>query len=223
VPETRPASEWDAVDLGRYEGAYELEGGGRIIATVENGALQLNAADQRAIDALLFPGSRPGAHAGLNDRSRTLVEAALSGDRAPFDAELGEGERARRFQGAIERQIEGVAQMTGEDVTGVTTVGTVPYPYMDGGVVASGVRFRTASGENGRLSLLWRDGKLVGLDMLMFTPTVPFVPAAGGGGEGELAGYHLVWAKPFSVKVREGTAGVDALVLGGGVLATPAP
>jgi CubicO group peptidase (beta-lactamase class C family) len=213
VPATRPAADWDAADLRPYVGSYELSGGGRIAAEVTNGALQLTAVDQEAIDALLFPGDLPAAHSGLNDRARALVEAAMTDDSAPFEKELGEGERALRFQRAIARQIRRVERMTEEKVTGVAIVGTVPYMADD--VVATGVRYRTPSGERGRLSVMWRDGQLVGLDMLMFTPRVPFAPAPDAAGADALAGYHLVWAKPFAVKFLRDGGTVTGLGLGG--------
>jgi len=221
VPETRPTSDWDAGDLRPYEGSYELLGGGRIVAEVTNGALRLTAIDQEAIDALLFPDGPAAAHSGLNDRARALVEAALSGDEAPFVTELGEGDRASRFQRAIQRQIRRVERMTEEKVTGVVIVGTVP--YLADGVVATGLRYRTLSGEHGRLSVMWRDGKLVGLDMLMFVPTVPFVPAPEAAGARALAGYHLVWAKPFAVKFRVEGGAVTGLDLGGGTVGSREP
>lgn len=218
VPGTKPTSGWSAGDLGRYEGTYRLSGGGRIVAEVSNGALQLTALDQEAIDALLFPGTPATSHSQLNARARSLVEAAIAGDNGPFAAELGEGERARRFQNAIERQIDRIEQGTGESITGVTIVGTVPYLDMRNGFVATGVRYRTGSGEHGRLSVMWRDGRLAGLDMLMFGPTVPFVPAPGAAGPGALAGYHLAWARPFSVAFRVDGGAIGELVLGGGVI-----
>jgi hypothetical protein len=213
VPATRAASQWNVDDLSRYQGSYELSDGGRIVAEVANGALQLTAIDQKAIDALLFPGGT-APYSGLNERARALVEAAMAGEIGPFETELGEGDRAIRFQRAIVRQIRQVEQMTEEKVTGVEIVGTVP--YMADGVVATGLRFRTASGEHGQLSVMWRDGGLVGLDMLMFTPTVPFVPAPD---EGTLAGYHLVWAKPFTANFRGEGRAVTGLDLGGGKIA----
>jgi len=216
APATRPASAWDTGDLRPYEGSYELSGGGRVMAEVTNGALQLTAIDQEAIDALLFPDGSATAHSGLNDRARALVEAALAGDEAPFETELGDSDRASRFQRAIQRQIGRVERMTQEKVTGVVIVGTVP--YMEDGMVATGLRYRTPSGEHGRLSVMWRDGRLVGLDMLMFIPQVPFVPAPEAAGPEALAGYHLVWAKPFAVKFRVDGGAVTGLDLGGGTV-----
>jgi CubicO group peptidase (beta-lactamase class C family) len=212
VPATRPVSAWAPPDLRRYVGSYELAGGGRVVAEVANGALQLTAIDQEAIDALLFPGSPADSHSGLNDRARALIEAAMTGDIAPFEAELGEGDRATRFQSAIQRQIRRVERMTEEKVTGVVIVGTVPFMADD--VVATGLRYRTPLGERGRLSVMWRDGKLVGLDMLMFTPTVPFVPEPEAADA--LAGYHLVWGRTFAVNFRVEGGAVTGLDLGGG-------
>jgi CubicO group peptidase (beta-lactamase class C family) len=217
VPETRPAADWDVGELRSYEGPFELAGGNRIVAKVTNGALQITAIDQDAIDALFFQEDKYAAHSGLNDRARALVEAAIAGDSAPFEAELGEGERATRFQRAIERQIGRVERMTEQEVTGASIVGTVP--YMTEGVVATGLRYRTPSGEHGRLSVMWRDGQLVGLDMLMFTPTVPFVPVPEFAGEGALVGYHLVWGKSFAVKLLGDGGSVSGIDLGGGKVA----
>jgi CubicO group peptidase (beta-lactamase class C family) len=217
VPQTLPANRWSVANLRRYEGTFELPGGGRVATAVQNGALELTASDQSAIDALLFPYDSAAANnAGLNGRTRALVEAAISGDASPFETELGTGGRAPRFRRAIERQARRVEMMTEERVTGVVVVGTVP-SLMDG-VVATGVRFQTPSGERGRLSLLWREGRLVGLDQLMFAPAVPFVPAPGG--EGAFAGYHLVWAKGFTVQFRRDGERVTGVDLGGGVIAT---
>jgi CubicO group peptidase (beta-lactamase class C family) len=219
VPAVRPADQWDAGDLKRYEGSYELPGGGRIEAQVENGALQLTATDQAAIDALLFPVERAeAAHSALNARARALLAAAISGDDAPFEGELGRGDRASRFRDAVVRQIRRVEEMADEKVTGVEIVGTVP--YMTEGLVATGARFLAATGARDGLSLLWRDGKVVGLDMLVFEPTLPFVPAPDGEGEGALVGYHLVWARSAAVKFAADDGTVTGLDLDGGVSAS---
>jgi CubicO group peptidase (beta-lactamase class C family) len=214
VPATLPAAEWSDDDLRAHEGDYELPGGGTIEAALYNGALQLNASDQDAINVLLFPGDPAAAVYGdLNERSRELMKGALAGDAAPLERELGDGSRAQRFMGFLGRKARRIESMTGEEVTGIDIVGTVP-STMDG-VAATGVRFQTAAGARGKLSLLWRDGKLVGLDQLMFTPAVPFVPA----GDQALAGYHLVWARGFRVRVERSGEQITGLDLGGGIIA----
>jgi CubicO group peptidase (beta-lactamase class C family) len=211
-------ADWPAssAELAACEGTYELPGGGRVKASVYNGALQLRAMEQRAIDALFFPGSEAANGFGaLNERTRALIEGALHDDVTPFEKEIPDPKRAAGFERIISREIHRMQNSMGSVVSGVVVIGTVPSSFE--GVVATGVQFETAKGTAGRLSVHWRDGRLVGLDQQTFEPVVPFVPA----GDGTLAGYHLVWRKGFHVRpVRAGDGGTGALELGRGVVAT---
>jgi CubicO group peptidase (beta-lactamase class C family) len=204
------ANGWTVAELRPLEGTYRLPEGSEIVAEVYNGALRITATGQAAIDALLF-GDEPGGanHEELNDRARILIEAAIADDAEPFEREFGDPHRADRVKRLLQRDLKNVESMFGQSITGVSIIGTVP--AMVGGAAATGVRIETNEGSHDFMSIIWREGRIVGVDQLTYSPSVPFVPAPGG----SLTGYHLAWRRYFRAGVSRNGDVVTGLELGG--------
>ncbi len=196
-------------DLARaFEGRYIFDTGGGLRVAAEGGYLRFTTADQDAINALFFPGETdPKQYQDLNLRSNALVAGAVRGDVRPFEREFANGETAARVLDMLSGEIAQFADAVGSPARMARTLGTVPGP--NEGVLLTGVRVLTESGEAWDMSFVWRDGRLEGLDQLAYEVSVPF----GAVSETELVGYHLFFARSVRAIPATGTDGsVTALV-----------
>ena len=188
----------DSPALNAFKGDYRLPSGGRIKATVENGALTFGGVGQDVINALTSPDqSRKSLYEELNDRSVAILEAAVGGDYGPLGQALAEygplGEPLRdkqdRLYGA-RRFIDGLLVRSKPvigDVQKVKSMGTLrSLSFDDGAVTVVGFE-----GQHGCVfvGVGWFKGEIVELrptesGQLVAVPSLPL-------SDSEFAGYHL--------------------------------
>ncbi len=194
-------------DLERYTGNYRLKSGGRYAVVHEEGRLVLKTLAQDAINLLFFPGADPPDRFNdLNVRSNALIAAAVRGDVAPFEREFGE--RGERALGMITGEIARFEEESGTAARASVSLGTVPSPF--GPMLLSGLRIKNETGGERAMSIVWQDGRVIGLDELAFEVAIPLARVS----ENEFVGYHLVFGRNHRVGFELADDGdVTALVV----------
>lgn len=195
--------------LAELAGKYRLSSGGLVKIVQEAGSLRLITFEQDVINALFQPDADPHTYKDLNARSGRLIAAAVSGNSEMFKDELGDGEFSRRVHEALAAHLRRFAERTHSALRASIALGTV---RIEGdGTVMTGLRIKNADGGADHVSILWRDGQLVGIDQQAFLISIPMVPVS----ETHFIGYHLGFARlhPLSFNL-DGDGSVVSLQIG---------
>ncbi len=192
------------------EGAYRLSTGGDLWVAVDGATATITASGQGGVNALLFAAeSEPGQYQDLNLRSNALVAAAVRGDSTVFQGEFPDPARAARVQQFLTDWIRGLEEETGRPAIMANALGTVP--GLEDGSVMTQVRLSSDGGDSRLLSFVWRDGRLVGFDQIVFDIVMPVVPVS----ETAFAAYHLGFGRSVAVAfARKDDGSVVGLTVG---------
>jgi CubicO group peptidase (beta-lactamase class C family) len=214
------AMEADSATLRKFEGDYQLQSGGHLIAAVKNRALVITALGQDAINLIIFlEKAKLYLYNDLNDKSVEILEAALQGDYEPFKEVLAnQPERFERVRQFIATRIQNTKEETGP-IQKVEAFGTLPSLYEEG-VVETIVELK---GEQGSIffRLIWRNNTNIGVGPVRSVQTfsIPFLPLTLT----DFAGYHVGMAKnvriSFYVDDKNSVTSLSVRVSGEDVIA----
>lgn len=206
-PEAAPAGPERFEDI---DGGYKLSTGGEFLVRVDGASATIGAAGQGAVNALLFPTeSEPGEYQDLNLRSNALVAAAVRGDSTVFQGEFPDPARAARVQRFLTDWVRGLEEETGRPPIMANAYGTVP--GLEEGSVMTEVKLSNDAAESRLLSFVWREGRLIGFDQIVFDIVMPVVPVS----ETAFVAYHLGLSRGVPVEfVRKDDGSVVGLMAG---------
>jgi len=205
-----PTLDWSADLAEGTEGAYRLASGGDLWVAVGDAGATIGAVGQGAVNALfLLDAAEPGQYQDLNLRSNALVAAAVRGDSAAFANEFPDPELAGRVQRFLTGWVRGLEEETGRPVLMANAFGTVP--GLEEGTLMTGVRLSNDAGESRELSFVWRGGRLVGFDQIVFNVRMAMAPVA----RDSFFAYHLEAGRGLPVTFARNDEGeVVALTIG---------
>lgn len=188
----------ESAKLAKLAGAYRTEAGETITVTERNGRLLVSSADKRllAVLASLVPaGDR--RFAGIEDRTRRILEAAAKGDFKPVHEGFGGRmpmERVAEQEGGLWKQMrENNGEFTGVEILGSMRQGP------DTRVVAR-VKFQRGSTS---IAYAWDpDGVIMGIQMMRQPPGSTFFPQS----ETEFVRFSLREPQPLVIRFQTGAA-----------------
>lgn len=185
--------------LKMYEGTYALPDGGKFKVLQKGSVLLVGPDGQNAVNAMFdIKKADAEAYANLSSLSEKVFVSALSGDFEEIAKVLYDRDRMLGlFREDITRIIERHKKRMGE-IKEVSSRAALPF---DLGERKSSQIFVELKGEKGSLyfGLIWRDSKIVGLDVAVRAPdlAISFLPTQSGGNE--FIGYHLGMARNFRI------------------------
>jgi CubicO group peptidase (beta-lactamase class C family) len=191
----------------RYDGTYRLSGGGTFKVLHKGSVLLVRPVGQDAVNAMFdVKKADADSYDQLRDLSEKSFRSALSGDFEEFGKVLYDKERMlgffrKDFGKILERHKERMGE-----IKGAFSRVALPFDRENGKSVQT---FVELEGERESLyfGLIWRDSKIVGLEITLRAPglSIPFLPLNPEGNE--FAGYHLDMARNFLINFLAGEAG----------------
>jgi CubicO group peptidase (beta-lactamase class C family) len=180
-------AEYSKDTLQRYEGEHQLPSGGKLNLWVANGALQLGAEGQDAINMLAHSGQENlDSLDELNGRIQSALQAVIGGDYTLLAGMLSEPDR--RLPG-VRNLVDNV--LSANATQSIEVLGTLPSTWTEGGLDTF-VKLKGREGDAGMI-LIMADGLNVGIAPCQLDSSqllsVPFLPLS----ETNFAGYHLGW------------------------------